>query len=232
MSIFILLIFGFYVQANDSKLALIYQGPGSCEEGCSEAAREMATLAGFKTKFIGPGEVSAEVFQGASIWIQPGGKSSLTSKTMAPELKENIRRFVSTGGGYVGFCAGGFFATEWIADRKVQGLGILPGTNALYQEKAEAVIFPIQWHGARQVYWEGGPYFLPPQEKQNAPYEVMATYPNSSIASVRSQFGGGRVYVTGLHPEAPQSWRNFYKISDVDGLDYDLAVQMIQWAAK
>lgn len=192
----------------------------------------MAQLAGFETKFVGPLEESAEIFSKASVWIQPGGGSSLASETMLPALKENIKRFVSLGGGYVGFCAGGFFATEWIADRKIQGLGILPGTNDLYPEEEDAVIFPISWEGTRQIYWEGGPYFIPPAQQLAAPYEIMATYPNAMIASVRSVFGSGRVYVTGLHPEAPPSWRDYYKIQDSDGLDYDLAVKMIQWAAK
>lgn len=222
-------LFNLYVQAAEVKMALIYKGPGACEEGCAEAARDMAVMAGFETKFVGPTEAQASVFEGASLWIQPGGQSSTASKAMVPELKQNIKNFVAHGGGYVGFCAGGFLATEWIADRGVQGLGLLAGTNALYPEKADAVIFPItSLAGVRQIYWEGGPYFLPPA----AGVEVMATYPNSAVASARSMYGSGRVYVTGLHPEAPPMWREYYKINDLDGLDYDLAVDMILWATK
>jgi hypothetical protein len=49
---------------------------------------------------------------------------------------------------------------------------------------------------------------------------------------VRASYGEGRVSVSGVHPEAPQWWRDYYKLQDSDGLDYDLAVGMIRWAAR
>jgi glutamine amidotransferase-like uncharacterized protein len=212
-------------------LALVYKGPGACEEGCSEAAAEMARLAGYRFQFVGPEESSEAIFSEAKVWIQPGGKSSTASRTMAPKLKENIRNFVSKGGGYVGFCAGGFLATDWIADRGVQGLGLLPGTNALFPDEREASILTIQWGGSYEIYFEGGPYFLPPTTPDSRSFEVTATYGDGKVASVRSVFGSGRVYVTGLHPEAPPAWRNEFQLQDSDGLDYALAVEMIHWVS-
>lgn len=42
-------------------------------------------------------------------------------------------------------------------------------------------------------------------------------------------YGNGKVFITGLHPEAPQSWRTYYGINDSDGLDFDLVDEMISW---
>jgi glutamine amidotransferase-like uncharacterized protein len=151
---------------------------------------------------------------------------------MAEALKNNLRSFIDEGGGYVGFCAGGFLATAMIADRGVQGLGILPGTNALFEWNEDAAILPTQWKdGAHDLYWEGGPYFkLDLTQAADAAAEVMGTYADGSIASLRAHYGQGRVYVTGFHPEAPEFWRTAYRLTDADGLDFGVAVKMVHWA--
>jgi hypothetical protein len=247
--------------------ALVYQGPGACAEGCSEAAAAVATRAGLNVTYVGP-EIPSQfqgtpektqeylrgIFENAVIWIQPGGKSSQVSKAMVPVLKEAIRSFVSQGGGYVGFCAGGFFATAKVGTTEFEGLGILPGSTRQYTgvppeaiEKDLAVMVPTLWTGAggnvqapeRAMYWEGGPEFIL-SEAEQAITEITARYiepkdptgQTGPVASVRTQFGRGRVYVAGEHPEAPMSWRNFFKLNDSDGLDLDLAVAMIRWAKK
>lgn len=247
--------------------ALVYRGVGSCEEGCSEAAADIAVRAGLTYSYVGPA-IPAEfqgspekvqtylrsLFEGAVIWIQPGGKSSQVSLAMASELKEAIRSFVSQGGGYVGFCAGGFFATARVGDTQNEGLGILPGATKQYLgvppeviEKDLAVMVPTLWTAAggnqqaqiRSMYWEGGPEFvLSPSDLSSV--EVTARYVGTAdptgvtgaVASARTEFGRGRVYVTGEHPEAPWSWRNYFKLTDSDGLDLDLAVSMVSWAKK
>lgn len=207
--------------------ALVYKGPGSCEAECSESAALMAQMAGLTVRYVGPEETDPQIFDDAKVWIQPGGKSSIVAKTMNSKLKDLIRAFINRGGGYVGFCAGGFLATKMIADRGIEGLGILPGTNDLYVEEEVRTLELSTPQGPRHVYWEGGPFF---NLSATDVAEPMSYYPNASIASVRAPYGAGRVYVTGLHPEAPQSWRDYYKIKDQDGLDYDMAIEMINWA--
>jgi hypothetical protein len=39
------------------------------------------------------------------------------------------------------------------------------------------------------------------------------------------------VAITGVHPEAPQYWRDDINGVDPDGLDYVLAADMVRWAA-
>ncbi len=224
------------VDANKmGKVALVYKGPGSCEEDCSEAAADMAKLAGLRPVYIGPNESRAEVFKEAAVWIQPGGGASTASKSMNPRLKKMIKEFVFNGGGYVGFCAGGFFATEVIADTGNFGLSMLPGKNLLYENvKNEIELLTLNWQGRpRKIYWEGGPYFIPPSANEIyvSQYQILALYPNGLPATVSAKYGQGKVVVTGAHPESPRWWKSDgVKLNDDDGDDFDLAVEMIYQA--
>lgn len=221
-----------YGQQGRPSIALVYKGPGSCEEDCSEAAAQMARLAGLEPVYIGPDETRAEIFNDAVVWIQPGGKSSKVSKTMNSVLKQLIREFVYRGGGFVGYCAGGFYSTELISETGNPGLAILPGKNHLYEEVQNEIELPtLNWLGVpRKIYWEGGPYFIPPEPAvmHASNYQVLATYPNGAPATVSSRYGFGAVVVTGVHPESPRWWKSDgVHLNDDDGDDFDLAVDMI-----
>jgi glutamine amidotransferase-like uncharacterized protein len=212
--------------------ALVYRGPGSCDEGCSEAAALMAEMAGFNPVYVGPNEMHPKLFDNAAIWIQPGGKSTAVGHAMSESLKNRIRAFVHDGGAYVGFCAGGFYATEKIGTTNDRGLGLIVGRSRLYKKvKGQAAVLDLSWGGSRRsIYWEGGPAFYPPPS--GAGVDITATYPDGTAASIRGIYGTGRVYVTGMHPEAPQSWFDYFHLKDGDGLDHELAVDMIQWATQ
>jgi glutamine amidotransferase-like uncharacterized protein len=213
--------------------ALVYKGPGACDEDCSAAAALMAQMAGLNPVYVGPAETDPKLFDNAVVWIQPGGESRTVGRNMTAELKQRIRDFVRGGGAYVGFCAGGFYATARIGELSDAGLGLITGTSKLFEGiDQDAGITALNWGGkTRDLYWEGGPSFYAPTDGSPGP-EVVATYPDHTAAAVRAAYGAGRVFVSGVHPEAPQWWRDYYKLSDGDGLDYDLAVGMIRWAAR
>lgn len=216
-------------------VALVYDGPGACEEDCAEAAAEIARLEGLTPLFVGPQDIPQPSWSQAAAWIQPGGKSSIVARSMSAELKTWIRDFVDQGAAYVGFCAGGFYSTAEVSDRGIAGLGVMPGLTRFFDSfgDTEVIITEILWAGqARQVYWEGGPYFvLPETPVGEAPRAwPLATYANGKIAAAQALFGRGRVSVSGPHPEAPESWKTFYKLQDSDGPDTDLAQGMLRWA--
>jgi len=217
-------------------IALVYKGPGACPEECSEAAADVARTAGLLPIFVGPNEMpTSDKFEQARVWIQPGGQSSVVFRNMNSTLKKWISDFVYTGGSYVGYCAGGFFSTTEIADRGQAGLGIIPGINRLFTERDENVYqVDINWEGqTRSLYWEGGPYFeLPSSYPADREAWPVATYPNGSLAAVKARFGEGRAFVSGPHPEAPQSWKDSYGLEDRDGSDWDIAREMIVWTLE
>lgn len=239
-------------------MALIYKGPGSCEQeatttGCSEASAEAAKRAGFEFKYVGPQDsIAAETLQKAKVWIQPGGRARIQEKVISAALKKQIVQFVQQGGGYVGFCAGGFLAYEkfgWQTPDgpyQADGLGLLSGKSMYYHffdneitEKAPAKIIKTSWSGKDTwVYWELGPYFVSPlSNNKDKDYEIVAKYPphklqQDAILSLRASYGLGKVFITAVHPEAPKDWRDYFRVSDPDGEDISLASEMIRWAAR
>lgn len=229
--------------ANASKpLAFVYDGEGACPEDCAKAAAEMAWQAGLKPVYVGPNDLnfqssSEEVkhfFDGVKVWIQPGGKSRDVYRVMHPVLRNALVNYVFGGGGYVGFCAGAFISTSLIGSSGLPGYSILPGKTAPLmappvRPDLEYSIEEVIWNGkSRAIYFEGGPYLydLPSQ------VEVMAAFKNGKIAAARTEFGLGRVFVSGPHPEAPKWWWQIDHVIDRDGDDHDLAIEMVRWASR
>jgi len=230
--------------SDDRPLALIYKGPGSCSldqgdagesgYGCSEAASDAATLAGFRFQFVGPRDLAESassdqvqaLFGNAKVWIQPGGVSNTAYYAMTAKLRQSIVQFVKDGGGYVGFCAGAFLAADWFY--------IFPGSAHAYRynpirSDLTYAFLNLNWNGQkRSVYFEGGPYL----SNLGSTAEVTARFDTGYIAAARAPYGKGRVYISGPHPEAPQIWSQEDGMSDPDGSDLDLAASMITWAGQ
>lgn len=226
-------------------LALVYKGAGSCVDGCSESPADILTKMGYEVQFVGPQETSFEVFKNAKLWIQPGGSVREQYKAMHPSLKSNIVKFVKNGGSYVGICAGGLLASEgyfWDSTKdgpfKEMGLNFFPGYSTIYQvginpqgREVEIAIVPTLWDGVlRDLYWEGGPVFVPNKAWKAAKVETVSTYPNGYPATIRRKYHSGKVIVTAFHPEALPSWITWAKLTDKDGSDFDLLSSMITWA--
>jgi hypothetical protein len=224
-------------------LALIYKGLGSCSKdqedagqsgyGCSEASADAASLAGFQFRYVGPEDLSddatqeqvKELFGAAKVWIQPGGVSNVAYGAMTQMLKTSLVEFVQNGGGFVGFCAGAFLATDWFH--------LLDASSGAYSYQSERpdvgfAFLDVLWSGhKRSIYFEGGPYFY----NVGPSVDVTARFLSGDAESARAPFGKGRVYITGGHPEAPAIWSEEDDLHDPDGSDLDLAAEMITWAS-
>jgi glutamine amidotransferase-like uncharacterized protein len=124
---------------------------------------------------------------------------------------------VSQGLNYLGICAGGFFggfsssnnfanltSGVWYSVYSNNGKGIGP--------TAVPISFP---NGSKlDIYWQWGP-------ELNGWGKVVAKYPNGQAAITEGNWGVGFVVLSGVHPEAPASWR--YGMSFFTPLDVDLA---------
>jgi len=213
--------------------ALVYKGSGSCDEGCSESAALMASLAGLQPIYVGPRETDPAIFQNARVWIQPGGEADVVVQAMAPKLRHNIKAFIAAGGGYVGFCAGAFLAADKIEGTLLSGLGLIPGRAYTYNAGNQpdvGIMLPVLWGSKwRDLYFEQGAAF---QLTPNPLVQAVGAYPDGSIAAVRTLFYHGRVFVIGAHPEAPDEWKEYFHLVDKDGRDWDMAVTMIKWAGN
>ncbi len=221
--------------ASKLPLALVWNGPGVCTPGCGKAAAKVAQAAGFRTWYIYPGLTDFSIFKEASLWVQPGGQSSAAAKAMGLAMINQVRDFVASGGGYVGFCAGGFISTTKIGTTENEGYGLIPGETELLiktgsMKKMLTVSTPA---GKRSVYYAGGPFFKVTDEQLQAVQgEVIARYSDGSIAGVRAHYGKGKVAVVGFHPEANWLWKLVNRKIDRDGSDVDYAVEMVNYATQ
>lgn len=217
------------VQTNQQPIALVYAGPGVCLDGnCAQNAADVAIRAGLAVKFVQPFEITPELFQNAVVWIQPGGDSIEATNVITERGRHLIRAFIANGGGYLGFCAGGYLAAREI-DTGIPGLALVSGEVDDYTPGDKNAYEPqTLWNNRfRQVYVEDGPTFeIADSNREHA----VAYYPNGHVAAMKTTYGQGHVAVSGPHPEAPPSWPAFYNLHDGDGNDYDLAHDLLNWA--
>ena len=167
------------------------------------------------------------------VMVVPGGSGGTITSGLTPETRLRVRKAVRERGlGYVGFCAGAWVAVgpEATTD-KVASYGMAIAAGAVLDlylpggfEPVAAIVevfFPDQSH--RNLVWWGGP--ITP-EWQNG---VIARYETGDPAISQTWAGKGLVLVSGPHPEAPEGWRATAG-NDPDGLDYDIAIDLIQAA--
>jgi hypothetical protein len=127
-----------------------------------------------------------------------GGAGTSPDDVAAVDIHEAVQK----GLGYLGICAGaflagrsthypsfaladvqfGFYADETRGVRKAAVTIAGPGTPTLEQ------------------YWEDGPQL-------GGWGAIIGRYPDGTPAIVEGASGGGWVLLTGVHPEAPSSWR-------------------------
>ena len=223
-------------------IALVFSGNGACTEGCAQAGVDAATAAGLTAKEVTGNELTASstqaeidaFFHGVRVWIMPGGVSNTELATMSTTMKTALTKFIYNGGGYVGWCAGAFAATGSIGTISSWGLGNFPGDTTLFTDHSTtnsygASIEKLSWEGAsHSFYLEGGPYI----SNLGPTAESIATYADGAIAAARAPYGKGRVFISGVHPEAPTWWWQGTSVTDPDGSDVAYAVEMIKWASS
>lgn len=151
--------------------------------------------------------------------IIPGGADLPYCRDLNGLGNRNIRSFVSSGGSYLGFCAGAYYACRELSfhagrDDQVVGnrelalfegiaIGSISEIGPRYDLTMDsASITNVSWQdiGNLKCYYHGGPYF---QLDEQSDTKIIATYlarPNAP-AVVESKFGNGKVILSGVHVE-------------------------------
>lgn len=207
-------------------LALVYRGPAPAGcDGCSEAVATMLQRShhGFEVKFVGPKEklkLNATSLMSAVLYAQPGGGGSLShAYRQLKDHARDIRRFVSSGGRYLGICMGGYLAGA------TPGFHLLPGDTdqfiasrgASIRSSADTLV-QVSWRDQlRWMYFQDGPYFSLHSEAPGV--VVLARYMNAKIAALVAPYGKGKVAVVGPHPEADANWYADARLPIPDHLD-------------
>jgi glutamine amidotransferase-like uncharacterized protein len=133
--------------------------------------------------------------------IIPGGNFIDIGNSLAPAASANIRNAVRHGLNYAGICAGAFMAGS-SPPNAVNLTGVrFPFYGAENRGiRKTAVVISTPGEPPLDQYWEDGPQL-------SGWGEVVSKYPDGTPATVQGAFGEGWVVLTGIHPEAPASWR-------------------------
>lgn len=165
--------------------------------------------------------------------VVPGGSGGTITRNLTTETRLRVRKAVREHGvGYVGFCAGAWVAVGPEAETtRVASYGLAVAGGAVLelflpggrQPTADMVDVQFSNGSHRQLVWWGGP--ATPEWSGG----VVARYDDGQPAISQTWAGRGLVVISGPHPEAPQGWRATAG-RDSDGLDFDIAVDMIRAA--
>jgi glutamine amidotransferase-like uncharacterized protein len=196
---------------------------------CVTAAKNMFLWMGYDVEFIYATTVNNEDIQHIDIFYFPGGTSGPYIQDITPEGKEKIRQLIRNGAGYIGTCAGAMFAADtqiWQGTTYATGqLGIFPGTA----QGPIPEIFPYPEIGMCQVNLKKphpitdgqpdlvwimlyhGPFMKP---NPGATIDTVGIYDiTGQPALVACEYGDGRIFLTGPHPEWEED-------SDRDSVSY------------
>ena len=134
--------------------------------------------------------------------IVPGGNFEEIGNALRADTTARLRGAVGSGLNYLGICAGAFFAGA----SPYNGLNLASGARFPFYALEDQGIrkAPVAITTADgptiEVYWEDGPQLT-------GWGETVARYPDNTPAVVQGTFGQGWVVLTGVHAEAPESWR-------------------------
>jgi len=157
--------------------------------------------------------------------IVPGGNFVKIGNSLTATAAANLRSAVQNGVNYLGICAGAFFA----GDSPYNGLNLTSGVRfGFYAAESQGIhkaAVTITGAGSTTLdqYWEDGP--------QLAGWgEVVGTYPDGTPAVVEGEFGRGWVILSGVHPEAAESWRRGLTFATPVEMDHAYALTLIRAA--
>lgn len=159
--------------------------------------------------------------------LVPGGNFVEIGKSLTPGATANLRNAVQNGLNYLGICGGGFLAGKY--DPPYNGLNLTSGVRfGFYAAESRGIrkaAVPIAVAGAPTLdqYWEDGPQFT-------GWGAVVGKYPDGTPAIVEGSFGSGWVVLSGVHPEAPASWRRGMAFNTPAGVDHAYAGTLIHAA--
>lgn len=207
---------------------LLYVGKGTFSTDVAAIEGVLKSLnIGFLTADENQLEAMPEpVLGGYTLLIVPGGNSIVIGNNLSGNATTTIHNAVSQYGlHYLGVCAGAFFG----------GFSIYNGVNLtsgvafdFYEAEFQGIhLEPVEIAPASgsplDVYWNDGPQL-------SGWGNVVATYPDGTPAIAEGMSGNGFVMFTGVHLEAPASWRVGMNFTTPVSVDVAYAGTVIQAA--
>lgn len=189
--------------ANNVAPILLFNGSGTSPSDVAaiEALLSRSNLGYATVNSIQLNGMTESQISAHRLLIVPGGNFVKMGDGLTSNTSVNVRNAVKGGMNYLGICAGGFLAGHFPAPYNSFNLssGVKFGFYNSGTRKAVVKITTREGPVLDQ-YWEDGPQF-------SGWGGVIGKYPDGTPAVVEGSLGQGWIILTGIHPEAPESWR-------------------------
>lgn len=210
----------------DIQIAL-FTGSGTSFESIHGIRASLKRFDDLKIKLVKEDDILTGELKDCHVLIVPGGRENKIRKGLGREGCRNIEKFVSSGGGYVGICAGASLPTlgnsDFISDIQLVNATIPESpisasgdmVSCMAIAKGGSHLIPFS------VYLYKGPIFNPGDNPYLPPYVTLAIYTNTAPegesgeqvegenAIIASQFGTGRVLLFSPQPEITPGLQTF-----------------------
>lgn len=190
--------------SNDASLILLFNGSGTS----LNSVKAIATI--LKDRHLKYVTVNSEQLNGMSesqlmayrLFIVPGGNYITIGNGLTPGTTTNVHNAVQGGLNYLGVCAGGLLAGNAASPSLNLTSGVRFDFYSAVNRGVHKAAVAVTGVGrpALEHYWEDGPQFT-------GWGEVVGKYPDGTPAIAQGTCGKGWVILCGVHPEAPENWR-------------------------
>jgi hypothetical protein len=193
------------IGATSTTPILLFNGTGTTSSDVVAVETILSSLKlGYKTANTTQIEAMSQTqLEAYKLLIVPGGNSITIGDKLSTAATTNIHNAVISGGlHYLGICAGAFFGGYSVYN----GLNLTSGAwfnlyaNGGHGTGKTAVEITYSSGTQLDQYWQDGPQL-------DGWGEIVAKYPDGTSAIVEGTSGKGWVLLSGIHAEAPASWR-------------------------
>jgi len=219
------------VHAADDKpiRVALYDDKGAFGQGVPNMTAQLGKTKDVKVNIVKGAEIAGGVLKDYDVVIFGGGSGHSEADAIGEAGREEVRKFVSNGGGYVGICAGAYLACSGFS----WGLGIMNAktVSSKWQRGKGQVQIEVTPDGSKitsipakqqEIRYANGPIIQPDSRTDLPAYEALALFrtelaengsPKGAMinapAWARTTFGKGRVIISSPHPEQTDGMENF-----------------------
>ncbi|MFM7057007.1 MAG: BPL-N domain-containing protein [Planctomycetota bacterium] len=198
----------------------VFDGPG-VSESIGRVEEDLKRSQGIRLERVNVEQIISGALSGKHVVVFSGGSGGRQGRGLGETGREQVRKFVAAGGGYVGICAGAYLASadyEWslnlldarVLDRQHWARGFGNVELAVTPAASEMLRLPVK----ATIYYHQGPLFAPAEKKDIPDYREWAQFRTEvrkkgvpagvmpgTTAIAAGEFGAGRVLAISPHPE-------------------------------
>ncbi|MBN1153532.1 hypothetical protein JXB12_01285 [candidate division KSB1 bacterium] len=229
----------------------VYVGDGALQDSFT-AAQKMFQWIGYTVKFIDATIINLGKINMIDVFYFPAGIEDKYRNDISPEGRSNIKTMIYSGSNYIGSGAGAIYAgTRFIqagAVYETNMLSLFSGDiidksllDVTATEQFMCQINYVKSHPITEfsktgdwMLYDNSPHFEP---YDNMEYDVIGRYHlNGEIALLAFDYGKGRVFLTGTHPEYEEDSErdgvSYFDHFDDLGSEWDMMKLAVEWCIQ